>query len=69
MREVFEYTRFWAVGSGREFAIGAMHVLYGRLKTSEAIAKAGVACGATFDNAQPKASAWYVAHAILHRPA
>ena len=49
MREVFEYTRFWAVGSGREFAIGAMHVLYGRLKTSEAIAKAGVACGATFD--------------------
>ena len=25
MREVFEYTRFWAVGSGREFALGAMH--------------------------------------------
>ena len=28
MREVFEYTRFWAVGSGREFALGAMHALY-----------------------------------------
>ncbi|MEO6927619.1 MAG: MFS transporter [Casimicrobiaceae bacterium] len=49
MREVFEYTRFWAVGSGREFAIGAMHVLYNRLKTSDAIAKAGIECGATFD--------------------
>ncbi len=24
MREVFEYTQFWAVGSGREFALGAM---------------------------------------------
>lgn len=49
MREVFEYTRFWAVGSGREFAIGAMQVLYERLPTAEAIARAGVECGATFD--------------------
>ncbi len=49
MREVFEYTRFWAVGSGREFALGAMHVLYDRLEGSEALARAGVECGATFD--------------------
>ena len=49
MREVFEYTRFWAVGSGREFALGAMQVLYGRLRTAEAIAKAGVEVGAVFD--------------------
>jgi ATP-dependent protease HslVU (ClpYQ) peptidase subunit len=49
MREVFEYTRFWAVGSGREFAIGAMHSLYRRLRTAEAIARAGIECGATFD--------------------
>ena len=49
MREVFEYTRFWAIGSGREFALGAMHSLYGRLKTAEAIARAGVECGAMFD--------------------
>ena len=32
MREVFEYTRFWAVGSGREFALGAMHTQYARLQ-------------------------------------
>jgi ATP-dependent HslUV protease, peptidase subunit HslV len=49
MREVFEYTQFWAVGSGREFALGAMHALYPRLKTAAAIARAGVEAGATFD--------------------
>jgi ATP-dependent protease HslVU (ClpYQ) peptidase subunit len=49
MREVFEYTQYWAVGSGREFALGAMHAMYPRLKTAEAIAKAGLAAGALFD--------------------
>src|SRR5664279_5602393 len=49
MREVFEYTRFWAVGSGREFAIGAMYALYPKLRTAEAIARAGIDAGATFD--------------------
>ena len=33
MREVFEYTQFWAAGSGREFALGAMQARYARLKT------------------------------------
>jgi ATP-dependent HslUV protease subunit HslV len=27
-REVFEFDRFWAAGSGRSFALGAMHALY-----------------------------------------
>jgi len=49
MREVFEYTQFWAAGTGREFAMGAMHALYTRLKTADAIAKAGVMAGAAFD--------------------
>ncbi len=49
MREVFEYTRFWAVGSGREFALGAMHTQYGVLKTAAAIAAIGIDAGATFD--------------------
>jgi ATP-dependent protease HslVU (ClpYQ) peptidase subunit len=49
MREVFEYTRFWAVGSGREFALGAMHSQYPRQKTAAAVAKAGIEAGATFD--------------------
>jgi len=46
---VFEYSRYWSVGSGREFALGAMHALYARLRTAEAIAKVGVDAGAEFD--------------------
>jgi len=49
MREVFEYTKFWAVGSGREFALGAMNVMYGRLKTAEAVARIGIDAGCAFD--------------------
>ena len=49
MREVFEYTRYWAVGSGREFALGAMYANYARRKTAAAIARAGIEAGATFD--------------------
>jgi ATP-dependent protease HslVU (ClpYQ) peptidase subunit len=49
MREVFEYTQFWAAGSGREFALGAMQALYARLRTPEAVARAGVEAGAMFD--------------------
>jgi ATP-dependent protease HslVU (ClpYQ) peptidase subunit len=49
MREVFEYTRFWAVGTGREFALGAMHAQYGRLRSAAAVATAGIDAGAAFD--------------------
>src|SRR5438128_6547483 len=49
MREVFEYTQFWAVGSGREFALGAMYGLYGRMRTATAVATAAIEAGATFD--------------------
>jgi ATP-dependent protease HslVU (ClpYQ) peptidase subunit len=49
MREVFEYTQFWAVGSGREFALGAMFTVYPKLRSAAAIAKAGVEAGAMFD--------------------
>ena len=49
MREVFEYTRFWAAGSGRDYALGAMNALYPKLKTAEAVARAGVEAGAALD--------------------
>src|SRR5207245_11203750 len=49
MREVFEYTRFWAAGTGREFALGAMHSQYDVLSKAEAIARAGIDAGAMFD--------------------
>jgi ATP-dependent HslUV protease subunit HslV len=49
MREVFEFDRFWAIGSGRDFALGAMFVLYGKGKSAAAIATAGIHAGAEFD--------------------
>ena len=49
MREVFEYTQYWAIGSGREFALGAMYAQYSRLKSAAAVARAGIEAGATFD--------------------
>lgn len=49
MREVFEYTQFWAAGSGREFALGAMHARYAMLESVEEVARIGVEAGATFD--------------------
>ena len=49
MREVFEFDRFWAIGSGRDFALGAMYVLYDKAKSPSAVATAGIHAGAEFD--------------------
>jgi ATP-dependent HslUV protease, peptidase subunit HslV len=49
MREVFEFDRFWAIGSGRDFALGAMYSVYPRAKGAAAVAEAGVTAGAEFD--------------------
>ncbi len=49
MREVFEYTQYWAIGSGHEFALGAMHQVYARSENAIDIARAGVETGITFD--------------------
>ncbi len=49
MREVFEYTQFWAIGSGNEFALGAMHQAYAQHDNANDIARAGVNAGIAFD--------------------
>jgi ATP-dependent protease HslVU (ClpYQ) peptidase subunit len=48
-REVFEFDRFWSVGSGRRFALGAMHAVWDKAKTAREVAQAGVAAGCEFD--------------------
>lgn len=50
-REVFDYDRFWGIGSGRNFALGAMFAAYDRCKTAAEVAKTGVEAGAEFDTA------------------
>ncbi len=49
LREVYEYTHYWAVGSGACYALGAMHAVYNKYKTAKDIAKAGAEAGAEFD--------------------
>ena len=50
LREVDHYTRFWAVGSGGDFALGALRVAWETLDDAEAIARAGIEAGASFDS-------------------
>jgi ATP-dependent protease HslVU (ClpYQ) peptidase subunit len=48
-REVFEFKEFWGIGSGRSFALGAMHAAYGKAKTAREVVEAGMAAGCEFD--------------------
>jgi ATP-dependent HslUV protease, peptidase subunit HslV len=48
-REVFEFDRFWAVGSGRRFALGAMYAVYDKARTAREVASAGIGAGCEFD--------------------
>jgi ATP-dependent protease HslVU (ClpYQ) peptidase subunit len=48
-REVFCFDRFWGIGSGRNFALGAMYAAYDKVATAREIAEIGVSAGAEFD--------------------
>ena len=48
-REVFSFDRFWGIGSGRNFALGAMYAAYDRTASARRIAEIGVKAGAEFD--------------------
>ena len=48
-REVFEFKEFWGIGSGRGFALGAMHAVWDKVKTAKEVAMAGVQAGCEFD--------------------
>jgi ATP-dependent HslUV protease subunit HslV len=48
-REVFEFKEFWGIGSGRSFALGAMHATYAKAKTAREVAQLGVDAGCEFD--------------------
>ncbi|MCW8922723.1 MAG: MFS transporter [Gammaproteobacteria bacterium] len=60
LREVSEYTRFWSIGSGSEYALGAMFAVYDDYGTAEEIAAAGVKAGAEFNTASAMPMSSYV---------
>lgn len=49
LRSVQEYTRFYAFGSGDNYALGAMHALFDGGLTSEEISRAGARAACEFD--------------------
>ena len=48
-REVFEFERFWAIGSGRSFALGAMYAMFDKARSAREVAELGVRAGCEFD--------------------
>jgi ATP-dependent protease HslVU (ClpYQ) peptidase subunit len=50
-RDVNEYDRFWAQGSGMRFALGAMNAVYDLYDTPDKIALAGISAACEFDDA------------------
>jgi ATP-dependent protease HslVU (ClpYQ) peptidase subunit len=50
-REVHEFERFWAIGSGKAYALGAMYAVYDQLNDPEDIARIGIQASCEFDNA------------------
>ena len=60
LREVTEYNKFWAIGSGAEYALGAMFAVFDKATSAEEVAQAGVAAGAEFNNASSMPLSSYV---------
>lgn len=49
-REVNQYARFWAIGSGRRYSLGAMETLYGKVVSAKDLVEAGVYAATKFDD-------------------
>ena len=49
-REVHEFEKFWAIGSGKAYALGAMYAVYERLEDPLEIARVGVMASCEFDS-------------------
>ncbi len=49
-RSVDEYSKYWATGSGQEFALGCLYNSYGENKSSEELAIDAVKAGCHFDD-------------------
>jgi ATP-dependent protease HslVU (ClpYQ) peptidase subunit len=50
-RSAQQFHKFWAAGSGRDFALGAMQTVFDRCKSAEEVARAGLEAAAEFDSA------------------
>ncbi len=60
LREVTEYKKFWSIGSGSEYALGAMYSVYDQFDNAADIAAMGVTAGAEFNNASAMPLSSYI---------
>lgn len=49
-REVYEFEKFWAIGSGEEYALGSLFSTYDLIDTPEEIAELAVKASCEFDD-------------------
>lgn len=50
-RSAQQFHKFWAAGSGRDYALGAMQTMYDKCKTAEEVVRIGLEAAAEFDSA------------------
>jgi ATP-dependent HslUV protease, peptidase subunit HslV len=50
-RSAQQFHKFWAAGSGRDYALGAMQAVYDKAGTAEEVVRAGLDAAAEFDSA------------------
>ncbi len=67
-RDVEEYTRFFSFGSGNQYALGALEVLYDRLDDPEEIAAAAIAAACRFDKSSGLPQTSYTVNLRIPRP-
>jgi ATP-dependent HslUV protease, peptidase subunit HslV len=65
LRSVDEFTKFWAFGSGTDYALGALYYCYERLKDAEEIARRAIEAAAEFDDGTALPA---VTHSVKLRP-
>lgn len=58
-REILEFDRFWANGTGRGYALGAMYNAYQQSDNPVEVARAGLAAGSEFDRASGGSTCMY----------
>lgn len=51
LRSVQEYTKYYAMGAGYPFALGAMHAVYDRMESAEDIVRTGLGAAEAFNDA------------------
>lgn len=63
LREVHQFSKFWSIGSGSDYAIGAMYVSYHQKMSAQQIAQIGIKAGIEFDkNSDEPVTSYIIKH-------